>query len=66
MKLRSPILSQRTLKGKRKRTEELSNVQKIEELWCIFPSGGRLKLQEPEGKSKKSWLKAKTGKKDLD
>lgn len=31
----------------------------------LFPVR-RLKLQKPEGKSKKFWIKATTGKKDLD
>lgn len=30
----------------------------------FYLSGGRLKLQEPEGRSKKSWIKTKTGKED--
>lgn len=30
----------------------------------FYFSGGGLKLQEPEGRSPKSWIKTKTGKKD--
>lgn len=63
MKQRSPNLTQRNFKEhKKERIEELFTGQKIEMPWWYFFSRGCLKLQEPEGKSKKSWIKAKTEK----
>lgn len=68
MKPRSPILSQReNIKGHKKeswRITQWTNAWRA--LVVLLFSVRRLKLQKPEGKSKKFWMKATTGKKDLD
>lgn len=66
MKPRSQILSQRE-NIKEHKKENWRVIQPTKDgraLVLFYLSGGRLKLQEPEGRSKKSWIKTKTGKKD--
>lgn len=66
MKPRSPILSRRE-NIKEHKKENWRVIQRTKDgraLVLFYFSGGRLKLQEPEGRSKKSWIKTKTGKKD--